>query len=54
MDNLLELKANLIKTLNKSQWHTAGLPILSDKEGLDRACANNENVYCDGDEQLYI
>jgi hypothetical protein len=40
----------MIKILNKSQWQTAGLPILSDKEGLDRAYTKNENVYYDGNE----
>ena len=54
MDNLWELKENLIKLLNKSQWQTAGLPVLSDKEVLDRAYNNNENMYDDGDGKLYI
>ena len=54
MDNLWELKENLIKLLNKSQWPTAGLPVLSDKEVLDRAYNNNENIYDDGDGKLYI
>ena len=44
---------DLRKQLNKPKWQTAGLPILSDKEGLDRAYNNNENVYYDGNEKLY-
>ena len=46
----LSLKTSLINILNKSHWQTAGLPILSDKEGLDRAYTNNENLYYDGNE----
>ena len=48
IDNLLEVKENLIQLLNKSQWQPAGLRILSDKEGLDRAYNNKENKYYDG------
>ena len=54
MDNSLELNKDLINILNKSQWQTAGLPILSDTEGLYRALYTNENIYSDGDGQLYI
>ena len=46
-DRIDELKGQLIKILNKSQWQTAGLPKLSDKEGLDRAYNNSENIYYD-------
>ena len=42
------------KLLDKSKWQTEGLPILSDEEGLDRAYKNNENLYYDGNEKLYI
>ena len=49
----LSLKTSLINILNKSHWQTAGLPILSDKEGLDRAYTNNENMYYDGDENFH-
>ena len=43
----------LNKILNKSKWQTAGLPILSDKEGLDRAYTKNETMYYDGDEKFH-
>ena len=45
---------DLRNILNKPKWQTEGLPILSDKEGLDRAYKNNENLYYDGNEKLYI
>ena len=48
------LEEHLNKLLNKSKWQIAGLPTLSDKEGLDRAYNNNENLYYDGNEKLYI
>ena len=54
IDDLLKLNTDLIQIIRKAQWHAAGLPILSDNEGLDRAYHNNENIYYDGDEQLYI
>ena len=54
MEDLLSWNSDLLKIIRKSQWQTAGLPILSDKEGLDRAYNNNENIYYDGNEQLCI
>ena len=43
-----------MKLLNTPQWQIAGLPILSDKEGLDRAYNNNANLYDDGNNNLCI
>jgi hypothetical protein len=48
------LKGVLISTLNESQWQTTGSPLLSDNEGLNRAYSNNQNLYYDGNEKLYI
>jgi hypothetical protein len=47
------LKGVLISTLNESQWQTTG-SLLSDDEGLNRAYSNNQNLYYDGHEKLYI
>ena len=30
--------------MRESQWQTAGLPIVLDKEDLDRAYNNNQNL----------
>ena len=44
----------MIATLNEAQWQTAGSPLLSDQEGLNRAYSNKQNLYYDGNEKLYI
>ena len=54
IEDLAALTADLLELIRKSQWQTEGLPILSDKEGLDRANTNNENIYYDGDDNLFI
>ena len=46
------LKRSLIKLLNQSQWQTIG-SLLSDKEGLDRAYTNNQNLRYDGNQKIY-
>ena len=46
--------ADLRNILTKPKWQTEGLPNFSDNEGLDRAYNNNENLYYDGDDNLYI
>jgi hypothetical protein len=48
------LKCVLISTLNEAQWQTTGSLLLSDDEGLNRAYSNNQNIYYDGNEKLYI
>jgi hypothetical protein len=47
-------KGILISTLNEAQWQTTGSLLLSDDEGLNRAYRNNQNLYYDGNEKLYI
>ena len=44
------LKGIFISTLNEAQSQTAGSPLLSDQEGLNRAYNNNQNISYDGNE----
>ena len=49
------LKGIFISTLNEAHSQTAGLQLLSDQEGLNRAYNNNHNISYDGNETyIYI
>ena len=47
-------KKRLIEIVDIPLWQTTGSPLWSDEEGLTRAYSNNENLYYDCDEKLYI